>query len=502
MKFSELISDILIPDGETSAGAVLTDAVLAGEPIEVSGPNVTIAGLTADSRQVEAGFLFAGLPGVAADGARFIPKALAAGASAIVTHPSYQNYIPDDIAVIKHPDPRLVLAKLAAKYYAPLPEIVMGVTGTNGKTSVASFVRQIWLGLGINGASLGTIGVVSKSGERKLAHTTPDPVTLHEIIHELVGEGVDHLVLEASSHGLAQRRLDGLTFKAAAFTNITRDHLDYHGSFEAYFAEKKRLFSELLEPDGVAVIDADVEGADEIIDICNARMINVMTIGEQGRYLNVRSIERDGFSQRLVLQHHRGVSEVCLPLVGGFQASNALVAAALVAAGGVPLLEALGEISELRGAKGRLEWAGDKNGAPVFIDYAHTPDALATAIEALRPYVQNRLLVVFGCGGDRDKGKRAMMGEVAITLADVSYVTDDNPRGEEASQIRSEILAAAPGAIEVGDRALAIETAIKEMQPGDLLLVAGKGHETGQIVGDAVLPFSDHEVVARVLATL
>lgn len=492
MKFSELVARIEMPDG-----AALT----------YDGPDVAVGGLTADSRAVGPAFLFAGLPGVVADGARFIPQALEAGASSILTHPAYANYIPDNIAVIKHPDPRLVLSKMAAVFYSPLPETLMAVTGTNGKTSVASFVRQIWQSLGINGASLGTIGVVSNRGVRKLDHTTPDPVTLHEIIYDLTNEGVDHLVLEASSHGLAQRRLDGMTFKAAAFTNLTRDHLDYHGSVEAYFTEKKRLFIELLDADGVAVVDADAPGADEVLDICASRMINVMTIGERGRYIQVKSVERQGFSQKLRLQHHRGVSEVILPLVGDFQASNALVAAALVSAGGVPLLEALGAISELEGAKGRLEWAGarewgEAGAAPVFIDYAHTPDALETAIEALRPYVSGRLIVVFGCGGDRDKGKRAMMGEIAARLSDVAIVTDDNPRSEEAASIRAEVMVGAPGAIEIGDRFQAIQTAVKELQAGDLLLVAGKGHETGQIIGNEVLPFSDHEAVKSALMGL
>lgn len=485
MKFSELVAAVEMPDGEAAA---------------FDGPDVAIAGLTADSRQVGPGFVFAGLPGVAADGARFIPKALEAGAGAIVTHPNYKNYIPDNIAVLKHPDPRYALARMAAAFYAPLPDVIMGVTGTNGKTSVASFVRQIWLGLGINGASLGTIGAVSAKGERKLAHTTPDPVTLHEVINDLRLEGVDHLVLEASSHGLAQRRLDGISFDTAAFTNITRDHLDYHGSFEAYFAEKQRLFTELLRPDGMAVIDADVEGAEAIIDICNARMINVMTVGRRGRFLNVRKIVQDGFAQVITVQHSDGVSMVRLPLVGDFQASNALVAAAMVASGGVPILDVLAELSALKGAKGRLEWAGERNGAPVFIDYAHTPDALATAIEALRPYTERRLVVIFGCGGDRDKGKRAMMGEIGTNLADVTIVTDDNPRSEDAATIRAEILSAAPGALEIGDRALAIQSAVSELQPGDLLLVAGKGHETGQIVGGQVLEFSDHEAVAEAIA--
>lgn len=475
-----------------------------------SGPDVEITGLTADSREVEKGFLFAALPGVAVDGAKFIDQALSQGAVAVLTHEKFNGALPEHIPLLQQSDPRLGLAELAARFYAPQPDLIVGVTGTNGKTSVASFVRQIWEQIGIDGASLGTIGVVSKLGETKLAHTTPDPVTLHKALKELADQGVDHLALEASSHGLAQRRLDGVNFTAAAFTNITRDHLDYHETFEAYFNEKKRLFSELLGENGIAVIDADAPGAGGIIEVCEARHINVMTIGDKGRYLHLKKCEIDGFSQKLTLVHHRGTSEIHLPLVGDFQASNVLVAAALVAAGGISILEILPVLEKLKGAKGRLELVGSKEfstadggaasqKAPVFIDYAHTPDALETAIEALLPYKKGKLHIVFGCGGDRDKGKRPMMGEIASRLAECVYVTDDNPRGEEASVIRSEIMAAADGAEEIGDRSQAIQTAVAALSPGDILLVAGKGHETGQIVGSEILPFSDHEAVEAAL---
>ncbi len=487
-----------------------------------SGADVEITGLTADSREVRDGFLFAALPGVVVDGARFIDQALSQGAAAILTHDNYEGSLPEGVPLLQQVDPRLGLAELAARFYAPQPDLIVGVTGTNGKTSVASFVRQIWEHIGIDGASLGTIGVVSKHGAKKLDHTTPDPVTLHKALKELAEQGVDHLALEASSHGLAQRRLDGLNFTAAAFTNITRDHLDYHETFEAYFNEKKRLFSELLGENGIAVIDADAAGAGRIIGVCEARHINVMTIGCKGRYLNLKKCEIDGFSQKLTLVHHRGTSEIQLPLVGDFQASNVLVAAALVAAGGVSLLDILPVLEKLKGPKGRLELVGSKDCsgfkqatdlpetapelapilAPVFIDYAHTPDALETAIKALLPYKKGKLHVVFGCGGDRDKGKRPMMGEIASRLAECVYVTDDNPRGEEPSVIRSEIMAAAAGANEIGDRALAIQTAVAELQPGDILLVAGKGHETGQFVGSETLPFSDHEAVEAALNKL
>lgn len=469
------------------------------------GPDVDVVGITADSREVAPGFLFAGLPGSLVDGSTFIDQAIASGATSILTHQGYEMDVPDTVALLKQADPRHDFAEIAAQFYSPQPDVIVAVTGTNGKTSVASFVRQIWMALGIEGASLGTVGVVSSQGVTKLDHTTPDPVTLHKALQELALSGVDHLALEASSHGLAQRRLDGVHIQAAAFTNITRDHLDYHGTFEAYLAEKARLFSELLPDNGIAVIDADTSGAGRIIETCDARMLNLMTVGCNGRYLNLKNLELDGFTQNLTLRHHRGQSQVRLPLVGDFQASNALVAAGLVAAGGIPLLEILPKLSQLRGAKGRLELVGTKKcvkvnvGAPVFIDYAHTPDALQRAIEALIPYKKGRLIVVFGCGGDRDKGKRAQMGRIASELADMAIVTDDNPRNESPDQIRAEIMSGAKKALEIGDRHEAILHGIELLNDGDLLLIAGKGHETGQIIGDEILPFSDHEVVGSVL---
>ncbi len=466
---------------------------------ETCEPDVEIAGLTADSRCVQDGVLFAGLPGVTVDGARFIDQAVASGAAAILTHDKFEGQVPASVPLLKQKDPRLGLAQMAVRFYAPQPAHAIAVTGTNGKTSVASFVRQIWDGLGIDGASLGTVGVSSRLGEVKLEHTTPDPVRLHELLQGLAQGGVDHVVLEASSHGLAQRRLDGMRFEVAAFTNITRDHLDYHPTFEDYFQAKQRLFSDLLMPGGIGVVDADAPGAAEVVALCERHGKNVMTVGQMGRYLHVKSIARDGFNQVIQLVHHRGRSEIHLPLVGDFQASNALVASAMVAAGGVPLLDVLEQLKTLKGAKGRLEMVGTKQGAPVFVDYAHTPDALKTAIEALLPYKNKRLIVVFGCGGDRDQGKRSQMGAVAQNLADHVIVTDDNPRSEAPELIRAQILKAAPGAVEIGDRLEAIKAGAHELGEGDVLLIAGKGHETGQIVGDDVLPFSDHEAVAEAL---
>ncbi len=457
-----------------------------------------IAGLAADSRQVRPGYLFAALPGVNTDGARFVSDALARGAAAILTQ--------DDIdagahaAVIVDADPRKRLALIASRFFGAQPEAIVAVTGTNGKTSVASFVRQLWAQAGIKSASLGTVGVVSPAGTQILRHTTPEPIELHAILARLAHEHVTHLALEASSHGLQQRRLDGVKMMAAAFTNISRDHLDYHASFEDYFAQKIRLFRELLPRGAVAVIDMDSEASKRVADEAKASGLDVVTVGRAGRSLRLASVQADGFGQRLDIEHDGTRHTVRLPLVGGFQANNALVAAGLAIAAGASAEDVIPRLARLRGATGRLDLAGStESGAPIFIDYAHTPDALATALDALRPFVAKRLLVVFGCGGDRDKGKRSMMGAAATAKSDVVIVTDDNPRSEDPASIRRDILADAPGAREIGDRAEAIAEAVAMLGEGDVLLVAGKGHETGQTVGSTVIPFCDHEAVVAAL---
>ncbi len=462
--------------------------------------DVEVTGLSVDSRLIKPGYLFAGLPGSSVDGARFIDKAVASGAKAILTHEGFDGEVPPGVALIRVADPRLLLAGSAARFFSPQPSRCFAVTGTNGKTSVASFVRQIWEGLDIDGASLGTVGMVSRLGEVKLAHTTPEPITLHAHLQTLAIAGIEHVVVEASSHGLQQRRLDGLTFEAAGFTNITRDHLDYHKTFEAYFAEKQRLFTELMCSDGVVVVAGDAPGAEEIAALSGTHGLETLTVGKKGAFLKVLDIQQDGFCQLIELEHAGGRTSVRLPLVGDFQVANALVAAGMVAAGGVPLEAVLGQLEKLRGAIGRLEWVGARGGAPVFVDYAHTPDALARAIEALLPYKTGRMIVVFGCGGDRDRGKRPLMGAVAGELADLAIVTDDNPRSEEAGAIRREILTAVPDALDIADRASAIRAGIEALEPGDVLLVAGKGHETGQIVGNEILPFSDHTAIVEALA--
>jgi UDP-N-acetylmuramoyl-L-alanyl-D-glutamate--2,6-diaminopimelate ligase len=456
-------------------------------------------GLTADSRAVKPGYLFAALPGSRTDGARYIADALARGAAAILM-PQGATHALNCTPVVEDADPRRRLALIAARFFGAQPEVAVAVTGTNGKTSVASFVRQLWEQTGFRAASLGTVGVVGPSGTQTLAHTTPDPVELHCILADLAKSGVTHLALEASSHGLEQRRVDGLRLAAGAFTNISRDHLDYHSSFEDYFNVKLRLFRELLPQGAGAVIDVDSNAGEKVAALAKSRGLSLISVGRAGKALRLISAENDGFGQRLVVEHEGGTETFRLPLVGGFQASNALVAAGLCMATGASPTKLLPLLENLHGARGRLDLAGTtKTGAPIFIDYAHTPDALGKALDALRPYVRNRLLVVFGCGGDRDKGKRPQMGAVAVERADIAIVTDDNPRSEEPDEIRREILAAAPGAIEVPGRAVAVAEAIAGLKGGDVLLIAGKGHETGQIIQGAIIPYSDHDAVDAAL---
>ena len=444
--------------------------------------------------------LFVALSGTKADGMAFAGEAVARGAGAVL---AADNAKADALnaPVLRSAEPRQALAYLAARFYAKQPKIVAAVTGTNGKTSVAAFLRQIWAAIGFDAASLGTIGIVTRKGETALAHTTPDPVTLHKYLAALVSEGVTHLAIEASSHGLDQHRLDGVRFSAGAFTNITRDHLDYHPTFEDYFEAKLRLFRELLPPGAPAVVDADSPGADQVIQTAHNRKLNVFTVGQGGHALVLNSIAREGFKQRLSVTFQGRDYSVALPLAGAFQVSNALVAAGMALGLGASAETVFSALAGLRGAKGRLEYIGETAaGAPVFVDYAHTPDALVKALQALRPYASGRLHVVFGCGGDRDKGKRPEMGRAAVAHADDVYVTDDNPRSEEPAEIRRAIMAAAPGAIEIAGRADAIAMATGNLKRGDVLLVAGKGHETGQIVGKTVIPYSDHEAVAAALA--
>ncbi len=480
-------------------GMKLSELIDPGTPFAPGLENIEIAGLTADSREVEQGFLFAALAGTEADGARFVPQAVERGAGAILA--ARDAAVPDvDVPVLRDDNPRRAFALAAARYFGTQPETAVAVTGTNGKTSVAAFVRQIWSRLGMRAASLGTIGVVHPDGTWPLRHTTPDPVALHRVLRDLRDINVSHVCVEASSHGLAQARVDGVRLMAGAFTNISRDHLDYHDTFEDYFNQKARLFSELLEPGAGAVIFSDSPEAKQVIRIAGDHGLNVLTVGESGDALRLEGLEQSGLGQLMRIGFGGASVEVTLPLVGEFQASNALVAAGLAMATGFEPGQVLPCLQDLEGASGRLELVGRAaNGAGVFVDYAHTPDALANALDALRPYAEGRLVTVFGCGGDRDRGKRPQMGRIAAERADVAYVTDDNPRTEDPAAIRAEIMAATPGGIEIGDRAEAIERAIEDLAAGDVLLVAGKGHETGQTIGTETIPFSDQGVVRSAL---
>jgi UDP-N-acetylmuramoyl-L-alanyl-D-glutamate--2,6-diaminopimelate ligase len=462
---------------------------------------VVVSGLALDSRTVKPGDLFFALAGSKTDGARFIDAAVAAGAAAIAgDHP------PDDIRVpfVTVPNPRRALALAAAKFYPRQPHTIAAVTGTSGKTSVAAFTRQIWERLGQASASIGTIGLVSPKRSVYGSLTTPDPIALHRQLDEITGDGVTHLAFEASSHGLDQFRLDGVRIAAGGFTNLTRDHMDYHPDEAHYLAAKLRLFRDLVVPDGAAVISVDHDCSPQVIEAARVRGLRIIAVGRSGDGAGegIRLVEAsiEGFAQRLALEHRGRKHMIKLPLVGEFQIENALVAAGLAIGTGSEPGAVFAALEHLEGAKGRLERVGEHNGAPIFVDYAHKPDALAKALQALRPYAKRKLVVIFGAGGDRDAGKRPIMGAIAAANADHIIVTDDNPRSENPAAIRAAILAAAQGATDIGDRAEAIKAGIAALQPGDALLIAGKGHETGQIVGDKVLPFSDHEAVAAALA--
>ncbi|MBS8260367.1 UDP-N-acetylmuramoyl-L-alanyl-D-glutamate--2,6-diaminopimelate ligase [Roseibium polysiphoniae] len=472
-------------------------------PEEFGG--LSISGLTADSRQVKSGYLFAALKGVQVDGARFAPKAVEQGAVAILcaqdSVDQLRNELPDTVVVLGSEEPRHALALMAARFYNKQPKVTVAVTGTSGKTSVAHFVRQIFQSAGHAAASLGTIGTVTADGRVYGGLTTPDPVALHAELNRLTEEGVTHAALEASSHGLDQHRLDGVRIAAAGFTNLGRDHMDYHPTIEDYLGAKLRLFKDLLPTGGTVVVDPGEKYADRVIGIAEARGLQLLTVGETGRDLKLTGLRQSGSAQVLTLATLRGDYTVTLPLIGRFQVSNALIAAGLAIAVGHDTGPVLRALENLKGAPGRLEFAGHtQNGALVVIDYAHKPDALENVLAALRPVAEGKLSVVIGAGGDRDPGKRLLMGKAAAERADFVIVTDDNPRSEDPAAIRKAVMEGAPDALEIGDRGEAILEAIKRLQPGDVLCVAGKGHETGQIVGETILPFSDHEAVADAIA--
>lgn len=463
-------------------------------------PALEITGITADSRKVKPGFLFAALQGVAKDGREYIDGAIKAGAVAVLTDDRPGEW---SVPAVKSAEPRLTLAKAAAVFYPMQPKTVAAVTGTNGKSSTVDFLRQIWASMGRPAASMGTLGAIGPSGVVDLGHTTPDPVAIHATLDQLAREGVQHVAMEASSHGLSQYRLHGVKLAAGAFTNLTQDHLDYHSDFNDYRQAKMKLFSELLPKGAPAVINADSPELDAFEGAALKAGLKPFTVGWRGRDLRISEALPRGTGQDLVIQWGEGAANertVHLPLIGEFQALNALCAAGIAMALGDDVNKVLDGLAVLKGVHGRLELVGQTaSKAPVFVDYAHTPDGLNVLLRAARPHVRGKLIVVFGCGGDRDATKRPIMGDVARRLADEVIVTDDNPRSEDPVKIRAAIRKGAPDASEIGDRAAAIMEGVKRLKPGDALLIAGKGHETGQIVKGVTIPFSDFDVARKAL---
>jgi UDP-N-acetylmuramoyl-L-alanyl-D-glutamate--2,6-diaminopimelate ligase len=453
-----------------------------------------VTGFAIDHRKVTRGSVFGAFKGAVFNGEDFIPQAVDHGAVAVVARPEAAV---EQVPHLADPRPRRLFAELAAKFYAPYPETVVAVTGTNGKTSTVEMTRQIWRMSGHRSASIGTLGVTTSDDQVKTGLTTPDIVTFLHNMAGLKKLGTSHVAYEASSHGLDQHRCEGVPLAAAAFTNFSRDHLDYHETMDAYFEAKMRLFDELLEPGRPAVIWADDPKSAEVIERSTRRGHRVMTVGRKGEAIRLVEQTPTALGQTLMLEHERKAYRLALPLIGAYQASNVLTAAGLALATGGEWGETFSAMQRVAPVRGRLERAViSRAGVPVYVDYAHTPDALEAAIAALRPHVEGRLITIFGAGGDRDQGKRPQMGEVATRLSDVVIVTDDNPRSEDPARIRADIMAGAQGATEVPGRREAIAEAIRIARQGDIILVAGKGHETGQIVGDRVLPFDD-ALVAR-----
>ncbi|KAA3452696.1 UDP-N-acetylmuramoyl-L-alanyl-D-glutamate--2,6-diaminopimelate ligase [Mesorhizobium sp. SARCC-RB16n] len=469
-------------------------------PVEgTASADLEVTGISSDSRQVNPGVVFFALAGTRADGASYAADAALRGAAAIVAGKgSALGDLP--VPVLAVDDPRLTLALSAARYFGKQPQTMVAVTGTSGKTSVAAFTRQIWEQAGYAAASIGTTGVVAPGRNEYGSLTTPDPVALHQLLRELADAGVTHASMEASSHGLDQRRLDGVKLAAGGFTNLGRDHMDYHPTVEDYHRAKLRLFDTLLPKGAPAIVFADDPWSEPTIKAARAAGLDVLTVGRHGDFLRLKRVEHERHRQRAEVEADGVIYEIDLPLAGDFQIANALVSAGLAISTGTPVAKALAALEKLKGAPGRLDLVGTTaSGAPVYVDYAHKPDALENVLASVRPFTTGRVMVVFGCGGDRDRGKRPIMGEIATRLADVVIVTDDNPRSEVPETIRAAILAAAPRAIEIGDRRKAIHEAVGMLHAGDTLIVAGKGHEEGQTIGSETLHFSDHEEVRAAL---
>ena len=479
-----------------SAVRHLRDLLPPGASVREDVLDLAVTGLALDSRQVKPGQIFAALPGVRTHGRDFVAMAEDRGAVAILGTPDTATRKP----LIAVEDPREALAAMAAKFYPRQPRTIAAVTGTNGKSSTVEFLRQIWAMSGRKAAALGTLGVTRESGRTDVGYTTPDAIRLHEALDEIAREGVTHLAMEASSHGLKQRRMDAVKVSLAGFTNLTQDHLDYHPDFEDYFASKLRLFDTLLPAGAPAVIDVDTEWGVKVADRCRELGRDVTTIGWGGRELQIKEITPHPASQDIRLAYKGEEHRLTLPLIGEFQTSNALMAAGLAIRSGVSPEEVFAGLSKLAGVPGRLELAATtRENCPILVDYAHTPDGLDKLLRAARPHTRGRIVLVFGAGGDRDPSKREKMGAVAQKLADLVIVTDDNPRSEDPAKIRASILKACPKAREIADRSQAIGEAVAMLEAGDTLLIAGKGHETGQIVGDRVIPFDDREAAKKAL---
>lgn len=466
--------------------------------LEGAAAEQTVTGFAIDHRKIAPGTIFGAFQGAAFNGEDFIAEAIAAGAIAVVARP--EAHVSGAVH-IADPTPRRAFANLAAKFFQPFPPTIAAVTGTNGKTSTAELTRQMWRMAGHNAASIGTLGITTASDQAKTGLTTPDIVTFLSNMSGLAREGISHAIFEASSHGLSQYRSEGVPASVAAFTNLSRDHLDYHGSMEAYFEAKMRLFDEVVEANGTAVIWADDEYSDQVIARVKQREMRLITVGEKGKGIELLSRQPTQLGQTLELRIQGDVSKVKLPLIGAYQAANVLVAAGIVMASGGDVEEVLAQMARLQPVRGRLERACiTKSGAPVYVDYAHTPDGLKAAIAALRPHTRGKLIIVFGAGGDRDQGKRPEMGAIAVADSDIVIVTDDNPRNEDPALIRADVMAGAPGAQEIGDRRYAIAFAVEHAEADDIVLIAGKGHEQGQIIMGRVLPFDDVEVARECAA--
>lgn len=495
----------------------LSSLIASGDQITLHGEDRDITGITNDSRKVEPGFLFIATPGTKQDGRQFIDEAVKRGAVAVLTPPEKtglfsifkkkESVVPENVSHLTAPDIRIATSSIAAIFYPKQPEIIAAVTGTSGKTSTAQFTREIWQTLGLHSASVGTLGVVMKDEVRYGSLTTPDPIVLHQTLNEIANKGVTHLAMEASSHGLALHRLDHVRVKVAGFTNLSRDHLDFHDSMDDYFRSKQRLFNELMDPTGTAVLNADIPEYEALLKVAQKRQLKVISYGLKAKEIKLLEIQADADSQALTLELFGQKQDVLLPVIGKFQVWNSLCALGLVIASGADQNRALAALAKVTDVPGRLQFAGlTKTGGSVFVDYAHKPDALENVLNAARSHIHGqkkaKLGVVFGCGGNRDKGKRPVMGEIAQRLADWVIVTDDNPRHEEPAAIRKEILAGckpSKSLKEIGDRAEAIAAGIKQLKKGDVMIIAGKGHESGQTIGDKTLPFDDMEVTQRVL---